>query len=187
MKLCVVELESVSPILFGRKYDREVPKNDKELHDDYEQRTWRYRCHVNKAENVIIPPLMIKNCVASGAKRCNMKIPGQRNATYTKNFLSGILVLEPIVLPIRRDSVQGLTLSVPVGGDRGGGKRVDRTFPIVEEWKGEVEFTILDEIITEDVFRYVLEQSGAFVGFGAMRVQNGGITGRFRVNKLEWA
>ncbi len=197
MKLAIAELESVSPVLFGRYYKHEFPETEKEQAADYDSRTWRNRCHTNAEGFVIIPPLMLKNCVCAGAKRCNMKIPGQKNATYTKNFLSGILCLDPIVLPIRKEEVkgakmgpgcmEGIPLFVPSGGQRGGGTRVWRTFPIIHEWKGEAMFHILDEIITEEVFRYVLEQSGAFVGIGAMRVGNGGITGRFKVNKLEWA
>lgn len=187
MKLAIAHLESVSPMMFGRKYDRDVPKLDKELHDAYDQRTWRNRLHISKDGFATIPPLMIKNATCNGAKRCNIKIPGQRNATFTKNFLSGILVLDPIVLPYHVDKIRGLVLSVPSDGTKGGTRRVERTFPIIDEWEGEAIFHILDEIITEDVFRYVLEQTGAFVGFGAMRVQNGGIAGRFKVNKLEWA
>lgn len=187
MKLAIAHLGSVSYVVFGRYYTREIPKLDKEQPDAYEERTWRNKLHTTKDGFVMIPPLMLKNCTCIGAKRCNMKIPGQRNATYTKNFLSGILCLDPIVLPIHKDDVQRLDLLVPSNGVRGGGTRVWKIFPVIPEWGGEATFHILDEIITEDVFRYVIEQSGAFVGIGAMRVGNGGIAGRFKLNKLEWA
>lgn len=75
---------------------------------------------------------------------------------------------------------------MPSDGVAGGGKRVDKCFPVIPQWQGTVTFYVLDETITEDVFRYHLEQAGSFVGIGRFRPRRGGFYGRFRVTDLKW-
>ena len=53
---------------------------------------WRERLHVNSDGYVFIPPMAFKNCISEIAKYRSDKIPGKRNATYTKHFESGVLV-----------------------------------------------------------------------------------------------
>lgn len=184
MKQAIVSLESTSPYEQSRYYD--TPKKDSELHKDYEARTWRDRMHVNKDGNVFIPPMAFKNCLSEAAKFLSVKIPGKGNATYTKHFEAGIMVTEPLVLPVKKDDVEGLWLFVPADGKRGGGKRVMKCFPVIPEWKGEVIFYIVDEVITEDVFLYHLNKAGMFIGIGTFRPRNNGFYGRFKVNDIVW-
>ncbi len=54
------------------------------------------------------------------------------------------------------------------------------------EWKGEVTFHILDETVTEEVFKLHLEEGGKFIGIGRFRPQNNGFYGRFKVNEMVW-
>lgn len=186
MKKAVCKLKSISPFSQSRHYETE--KKTKESPSDYEKRTWRDRLHVNKEGNIFIPPMMFKHCVAAGAKYLNISIPGQGKSKYTKHFLSGIMVVEPLVLPMKKDEVDGEWLFVPSGGKAmgGGGSRVDKCFPLIHDWEGDVEFLILDEIITEEVFTEVLEQSGSFIGIGRFRPANGGFYGRFAVESVDW-
>jgi hypothetical protein len=70
-------------------------------------------------------------------------------------------------------------------GDRSG-KRVWRNFPRFDNWKADVNFYILADEITEDVFDEALRQSGAFVGIGRFRPEKGGFYGRFEVADIKW-
>jgi hypothetical protein len=45
---------------------------------------------------------------------------------------------------------------------------------------------ILDPIITEDVFREMVEIAGMFIGIGRFRPEKGGTNGRFRIKSLVW-
>jgi hypothetical protein len=45
---------------------------------------------------------------------------------------------------------------------------------------------VLDETVTEEVFRNVLEQAGAFIGIGRFRPRNNGFYGRFKVEAIAW-
>lgn len=181
MRTYECKLQSVTPVAFGRFYSEEVTKGPKESHEDYEKRTWKNRAHANNKGNVVIPPLAFKNALTAIAKYLGEKIPGQRNATYTKHFMSGVLVTDPLTLPIKRDDLKGQWIHVPADGVRGGSKRVLKCFPVVDEWEGSLKVTILDETITEEVLKRHLIEAGNFIGVGSLRVQNNGIYGRFKV------
>jgi hypothetical protein len=187
MKRAIVTLESVSNYSQSRHYDEEtVPKLKQELFNDYEKRTWRHRMHVNEGGYVFIPPMALKNCLSEAAKYKSEKIAGKGNTTYTKKFESGILVVDPLVLPIKAEDVPGEWLFLPPDGIRGSGKRVNKCFPLIAHWAGEVTFYILDEIITEEIFVAHLKDAGSFIGVGRFRPSRNGFYGRFTVKKVIW-
>lgn len=184
MKTAVATLESISPYSQSRHY--QVEKLPKEGADDFEKRTWRNRMHLTDDGQVFIPPMAFKNCLSEIAKYLGMQIPGKGKATYTKHIEAGILVTDPLVLPVHGDDVPGEWLFVPADGRRGSGKRVNRCFPRINQWSGQVTFHVMDETVTEEVFRTHLEQAGAFIGIGRFRPRNNGYYGRFRVTNLVW-
>lgn len=185
MKTITARLKSISPYSQSRHYD--TPKLDRELAKDYETRTWRDRLHADSAGLVFIPPMAFKNAIAEAAKFMSIQVPGKGKATYTKHFEAGVLVMEPLPLGIAKDDVKGEWLFVPSDGRRGSGSRVDKCFPYIAEWEGNVEFHILDDIITEDVFRQHLEAAGKFIGIGRFRPRNNGFYGRFSVESISVA
>ena len=198
MRQIIATLKSVSPYSQSRFHN--TPKLEKEGNDDYEKRTWRERVHVNDDGFIFIPPMAFKNCLSECAKYLSMQIPGKGKQTYTKHFEAGVLVTEPLVLPVRKEEVAGMVVTagqtpgpecmigewfyVPAQGDRGGKKRVWRCFPMIPSWQGDVIFYVLVDTITEKVFRYHLEQSGKFIGIGRFRPRNNGFYGRFEVIDL---
>lgn len=182
MRQVVASLKSVSPYSQSRFHNE--PKMDKENHDDYEKRTWRKRMHVNSDGFVFIPPMSFKNCISECAKYLSMPIPGKGKATYTKHFEAGILVTEPLVLPIKAEDVEGEWLHVPSDGRRGGTKRVLKCFPNIPKWKGEAFFYIFDDTVTADVFRRHIDEAGKFIGLGRFRPRNNGYYGRFEVEDI---
>jgi len=185
MRTVIATLKSISPYSQSRRYT-DPPKKDKESPKDYEERTWMERCHYTKDGHVFIPPMAFKNCLSEAAKYLSIKIQGKGTATYTKHFESGVLVLEGVQLPIKKKDVQGEWLFVPSDGKRGGGKRVDKCFPVIHEWEANVTFYIGDETITQDVFEHHLNEAGKFIGIGRFRPRNNGFYGRFEVVKLKW-
>ena len=178
----IAELKSISPYSQSKFY--QVPKFDKERPDDYEKRTWRERLHVNKDGFVIIPPMAFKNALSEAARYLSIQIPGKGKSTYTKHFEAGVMVVEPLILPIKKEDVQGEWLHVPSDGRRGGSTRVLKCFPLIQEWRGDVVFHVLDKTITIDVFKNHLEQAGQFIGLGRFRPRNNGYYGRFEVVNL---
>ena len=184
MKIAECTLESVTPYSQGRYYD--VPKLAKELPEAYERRTWRERCHVDKKGHLIIPPMAFTNSLKEAARYLSLQVPGKGKTTFTKHFEAGVLVSDPLSLPLTKDAVEGEWLFVPSDGRRGGGKRVLKCFPLIREWKGKVLFYILDDIITKDVFAQVLQTSGNLIGIGRFRPRNLGYYGRFKTVEIVW-
>lgn len=185
MKTALCELTSISPYSPSRYH--ETPKLNKEQPDDYRKRTWREHLHYDAdTQEVYIPPMAFKNCLAEAAKFLSVQIPGKGKATYTKHFEAGVLVLEPGYLGIQKDTIESENLFLPSDGVRGSGKRVIKTYPLIREWKTQVTYYVQDDIITEEVFRYHLEQAGTFIGLGRFRPRNNGYYGRFQLQALQW-
>lgn len=185
MKRAIATIVGAAPYSQSRYHD--TPKKSKELPKDYEIRTWREKLNVDSNGIVVIPPLAFKNCIAEIAKFLGIQIPGKGKSTYTKHFRSGILVTEDALLGIHKDDVPGVWLHVPANGERGGSKRVMKCYPrIPAGWRTQVEFLVVDDMITEDVFLFHLRQAGQLIGVGTFRPANQGTFGRFLVESLKW-
>lgn len=186
MRTATVQLKSVSPYSQG-KYYTDPPKEPKETAKDYEARTWRERMHYGPTGNVFIPPMAFKNCLSEAAKFTPRQIPGKGKSTYTKHFEAGVLVVDGVTLPIKKEDVRGQWLFVPADGQRGSGKRVEKCFPVIDQWEGTVTYHVMDETITKDVFEETLNEAGKFIGIGVFRPRNNGYYGRFDVVSIKWA
>jgi hypothetical protein len=182
MKKYDVQLQSVSPVAFGRYYTPEIPEQRGETKQAYEERTWKNRAHVDK-NGVYIPALAFKNLLTSAAKYLGLQIPGKGKSTYTKHFASGVLITDNVYVA-KESQLRGQWIHVPADGMRGGSKRVMKCFPVLDDWSGTLRVIVLDETITLDVLREHLNEGGNFIGVGSLRVQNNGIFGRFRVTDL---
>ena len=184
MFTAICKLKSMSP--YGQsKYIAEKKTRD-ETSEDFEKRTWNMRCHYDEDGNVFIPPMSFKNCLSEAAKYKSIQIPGKGKSTYTKHFEAGVLVVDPLVLPYTKATISHEWLHVPSDGQRGGAKRVEKCFPVIPKWDGEVKFLILDEIITQPVFEEHLRDAGSFIGIGRFRPRNNGFYGRFTVESVKW-
>ena len=191
MKTAIVSAEGVSALQFGAYHA--IPKLDRETSDDYEQRTWQKKIHVDHEGNVVLPPMALKNAIYSTAKFLSIPVPGKGKALYTKNFLSGIMCVEPAVI-----SRNGKALTIEdcekVGvfgnskGQRGmDGPRVMKYFPTIQPvWETTLEYIVLDDAITVPVFERVITEVGKINGFGVFRPQSGGYYGRFIIKNIEW-
>lgn len=183
LKTIETVLSSTSNYSQSRWHNSE--KLSKETHADYEARTWRNRLHVDKDGMVFIPQMAFKNCLAEAAKFLSVQIPGKGKATYTKHFEAGIILVDDIPLGIHKDDVEGEWLFLPSDGVRGSGKRVQKCYPLIRDWKATVKWIIADETITLDVFQYHLIQAGMFIGIGRFRPRQNGYYGRFTVEGIK--
>jgi hypothetical protein len=186
MKIATCTLESAAAYQPSRAYSHEIEKLPRETPDAYEDRTWRNKCHTTQDGKVFIPPMAFKMALDKAAKTLGRQIPGKGKSTYTKFFMSGVLVMEPIVLPVTMDQVEKDRIYANADGVRGSGKRVWKNFPRIDSWKADVPFHVLADEVTKEVFEEHLRQAGAFVGIGRFRPENGGFYGRFTVKKIIW-
>lgn len=181
-------LIGTSPLLFGAAVQTQREQN--ELHDDHERRTWRERLNLNKAGQVIISGYALKGAVLDAASYFSDKIRGQGAKTYSTKFQAAFrsdalefLVLDGDGAPIKSEDVDGIWKFVPSDGKTGGSKRVMRCFPIINEWQLPCRFIITDEIIDHDrVYRY-LSAAGSYKGIGMWRPARKGDYGTFTVDE----
>lgn len=182
MKIATCTIVGLSPYS-PSKYIAEK-RGENETGRDWEERIWKERCHWGPDGNAFIPPMAFKKALDAAAQYKSIKVSGRGQATYTKHFKAGILVLEGPSLPVTRDTVEGewLFLHATASQDT----RVEKKEPVVRDWEVTIEFHILDEIIPNDVFETVLKRAGSFIGIGRFRPQNGGYYGRFTVKNIDW-
>jgi hypothetical protein len=194
MQTVEVKLENTSPYSQSRYVDKdEHPKNGKETADDYEKRTWQARIHRDDNGVPFMPPMSLKKSLDSASKYLG-KIPGERNATYSKRFRSGLLITDNIPLwsngkPVKSvDDFEGEWLFLDANGKAGqGGTRVKRRMPRLRQWTAQATVYLIDEVITADVLERALIDAGRFVGLGRFRPEMGGFYGRFKVLSMEVA
>jgi hypothetical protein len=175
----ICHLKSTAPYSVSKFH--ETPKLEKESHDAYEIRTWRERIHVMPDGRIFLPPMSFKLGLAATAKRMGEQIPGKGKSTYTKHFVSGVSITEPIILPYKKDEVAGECYLCASDGVAGSGKKVKKWFCVIPKWEGDLRIMVLDETITHAVLVRTLEEMGKFNGIGRFRPQTGGYYGRFVV------
>ena len=183
---CTFELAGVSPLGFSAPINS--LKNTGETHDAFEERTWRERVRRDDAGFAYMVPMAIKNMLSESAKFLSETVGGKGKATFTKHFEAGILVIDrfPILVKgekVKADEIPGQRLFVPASGKRGDGKRVWKTFPVLEKWSVKCELYAVDPVLIDkpDKIREYLVNGGKLIGLGMSRPRNNGYWGRFDV------
>ena len=182
MMSLVAKLKSESDISFGKPVHEDKAKN--EDYDAYEKRIWQQRAHTSNG-NVVIPPAMFHGSLIEAARYTGMNIKGKGKATYTKHFMGGVMITEPINTGLTLEDLEPQWVYVPSDGKRGGSTRVFRCFPLLHEWEGDLEVSVLDDQITMDIFKFHLEAAGLYIGIGTFRPAKGGHHGRFSVVSIK--
>lgn len=186
--IATITLEGLAPYSQSRQHAE--PFLQGESHEDYDLRTWRSKQTVeirDGKKTIVVPAHGLHQAIIAGAKYSKRQIPGQGKATWTSKFSSGIMLVENPALNVDPDSVANVVISANSDGVRGSGKRVPRRFPVINPgWTLTTKIVILDPIITESVFREIVEIAGMFIGIGRFRPEKGGHNGRFRLTKLDW-
>ena len=184
-KTVSVSFEGIAPYSQSRKHD--TPKLDKETWDDHELRTWREKCHIDDAGNILLPAMALKQSLDAMAKRLGDQIPGRGKRTYTKSFESGVICEDDVVLKgCRKDNCPQVKINANSDGVRGSGKRVTKYFPQWSKWSGTARFAVMDDAVTKPVFERYIAEAGRFVGVGRFRPEKGGLNGRFHVTDFQW-
>jgi hypothetical protein len=183
-------LENIPGSPYSQSAKHNLPMNDRESHEDYDLRTWRHKCTTTKDGQVAVPLMGLKQAVDTASFKLGLKVPNRRGATYKSFFASGFFCDADMPIangkPLTPADAECVVISANADGKRGSGSRVPRRFPEFEKWNGIAEFTIVDDLITPDIFEQHLRSAGIIVGIGRFRPENGGKNGRFRVTKCEW-
>lgn len=181
MKLAIANVKGIGLYSQGKPHFTE--KKSKELHEDYEKRTWREKAHYDSKGNCYIPAIQFENAIKEVAKHLSETVPGKGKATYTKHFARGVQCVSDVSLGVNIKEIEQEMEFGASDGQRGGSRRVMKYFPIFSGWGGELTFLILDDIISKSVFEKYLEQSGLLIGVGKKRPTYG----KFVIDgEVEW-
>lgn len=185
MKTAVAEINGVGAISFSRQHD--APRIEGESHDAHDARTWREKLHYDpKTLEAYIPGIMLKFALDYTAKQIGIQIQGRGKKTWASVFQSGVICPDRMMLGVKKDQVEHITIQCNPKGIRGGQGRVPRRFPIIQEWGGTATFLILNDMIDEYIFRTHLVKAGQFCGLGRYAPRVGGHLGRFGVGQIIW-
>lgn len=185
MKTAIAEIKGVGAISFSRQH--ETPKLEGEADDAHDLRTWRERAHYDgKTGECFVPGVMFKFALDYTAAQLGLKIKGRGIKTWRTVFESGVICADRLMLGVKKDQLDMIGVQCNPQGKRGGGGRVLRRFPIIHDWGGTIEFMILNDMITEDVFKLHLVKAGQFCGLGRYAPRNRGHHGRFEVCNMVW-
>lgn len=184
------KLKGISPLSFSRVLQSVKPKG--ETDEAFADRTWREHIHTDSKGAVVIPPNMLKACIADCAKYFSEKIKGKGNNTWSKHFEAGIMIVDPMPLmcggkPILVDAVKSERLFLNADGKKGGGTRVWRIYPYVTDWECAGQLFVFDPVFdgqTGKIQEY-MEHAGQFIGMGRWRPRKGGMYGRFNVTSFK--
>lgn len=174
-------VQGIADLMFGRAFREKKPDNL--THAQWEELTWQRKVPVTADGQVYINPFAVTNSLVTAAKWLGRKVDGKSG--FAKRFQCGVTPGDKVLLyaankePLTINDIEPVFLFVPSDGKHGSGKRVERIFPTVHEWIGTGSVFIWDGKITAEQFRDHLEAVGKFIGWGSMRVENGGINGRF--------
>lgn len=188
MKTATVHLRSTTTYSQSSYFTTEKPTKMKS--DEFDRLYWREHAHVVKAGpmagHVFIPAQQFKNALVDAAKYLGLKIKGRGNATYSKHFAAGVIVPDPLVLPIKVEDLEHEVVWCSADGKPGGSTKVQRTFPVVHQWAGDVSFIVVDDAIDDEIFEQHLRHAGYLIGIGRWRPIKNGSYGRFTAEKISW-
>lgn len=183
MRTVTITIKGTSPYSASRYHETE--KLERESPDDYARRVWREQLHTNGDGTVIIPGIQLKKALAWMAGYLSETIPGKGKKTWTKFFMAGTMPITDLHLGVKPDAFECVPIRCGAQGARGGGQ-VTRYFPQISKWGGPIDFAILDDTITREVFERYVSETGRYCGLGRWRPANGGMNGRFEATKFDW-
>jgi hypothetical protein len=190
MRQCKVWIEGIPGSPYSQSAMQKSDRKDRESHDDFDERTWREKCTINDKGQTCIPQMALKQSIDTAAYKLGEKVPNRRGATFKNFFASGFFCNGDVPIAngkaLTPDDASMIMISANSTGNRGSGKRVPRRFPQFDQWNGVAEFTIIDDVISREVFERHFKAAGMIVGIGRYRPENGGTNGRFRATKFDW-
>lgn len=171
-----VKAKSIVPMLFNCLTPETLNPANKPARgkaDEYERNNWRNKMHVQDGR-VAIPGEYIEKMLVESSGRMAEKIPGRGNQTYTSLFKAAVFVEDQFVLTnVEADKVEPFIKPVGGQGAKKGAGKVLRYRPLIPKWEATFTVHVVNELITADVFKRVLEYGGKFIGVGDWRPKFG--------------
>lgn len=159
------------------------PKAGDEDGKTYEEREWKTKFHSREDGTLLVPSMGLRNSFAQGGKDEGIG----RGAARAKNLIRTATI--PSVpyyeLDKKVSDLRGEWRMMPSNPARDSGARVPKLLPMLDEWSVTGELQIVDERLTEDLMARCITRGGFTCGVGALRVEGGGVLGRYKLVSLK--
>lgn len=185
MRTAVIRIRGIAPLAWTKRIAK---KGDNEDASEYEQKMWRQKVHLEDGF-VSIPSIGLRNSIAEGGR--DIPIPGKGSAR-AKNLIM-VATLPPTAFyktdkasDDLRAEWKDMTAN-PSKGKGGRGARVPKLVPMLDPgWECEARLIVIDDRITDEMLRTAIARGGLICGVGALRVETGGVLGRYELIDLTW-
>ena len=184
MRVVTIKIEGLTPYSASNYLSEEKPKD--ETYDDYENRMWKKKAHVDENGIVFIPGTAFKLALDEVASLLNEQKKGMQ--TWGLQFAAGVVAVGDVSLGIHIDAVKAVEIFAHANGKRGPGTRVFRKFPIIMPWRGELEMRVFNDAIGQEKFEEYFTQAGILAGVGRGRpiTKSPAGNGRFKPVQFAW-
>lgn len=189
MRIVTIKIKGLSPYSGSQHPTSERDEAAKESHEAFEARVWREKQPVNAKGNAVIPAMAFHGAIVDAAARLQLSVPGKGAQKMTKNFRAGIMFTEDVEIEPQttRAQLESIVIYANLDGRKGGSKRGNRWFPMINNWTATLVIHVLDDEITEDAMELVVTEAGIFCGVGRWRPAKGGLNGRWEVESITWS
>ena len=181
MKKIHVKIKGISPLLMHRPSSEmeELLKKAREnkVKEETEKKNIHLYLYLDDEKKPCVPSIyLIRSMMKAGA---NFKVEGKGKKTYKNYIGSGLLIIEPSLIPIKPSKYEVHEAYVVIQRNR-----IKRFRPMFKKWSLEFDLYFDESIFTENILKEILSYAGAFEGIGDFRPNKGGCYGRFEV--AEW-
>jgi hypothetical protein len=195
-RTATAHLKSVTPYSQSRHYsEEECPKSvgpagqeTKLDNEAYDLRYWTHHAHIDeRTGRVYIPGVQIKHALVAASSYNPIKDASRGgSAKMGIKFRAGVSVQGNILLPLTEKDLVRERIYAHATPSKPNSGRVWRSYPVIPEWEGDLEFLIYDPTIQAADFEKTLQTAGMFIGIGRWRPVNNGDYGRFVVTRIKW-
>lgn len=171
-------IRGIAPLCWTKPLPR---KGDDEPGDKYEERVWRQKVHVVEGK-IAIPSVGLRNSFAEGGKDVSIGKGSARakNLMLRTTIPDGAFYLTNKAL----DDLRSEWRMMPTGSNSD--NRVPKLLPMLDPgWTCTGSFTVLDDRLTKDRLSVAIVRGGLTCGVGALRVEGGGVLGRYELVDLD--
>lgn len=187
MKRIEIEIEGTTPLLMHRFTDQAAMQatsgTTQSITTDHlpPREAAEEALYVDEKGKVIIPQPNLFRCIIDAGKF--FKIGSNKITTQKTSYIPGAAAMNEIYYPLRTKNgwkVDTRPVRIPKTGGR-----ILRHRPCFDDWGLKFEVELEETIITEKLFREIIDAAGKRIGLGDFRPDCKGPFGKFKVKCWE--
>jgi hypothetical protein len=169
-----VRIEGTAPILMNKFIGDESQKTKRSGKSYNHEKEAKQSLYTDKDGILIQPAIHIESSMIKAA--VNFPIPGRGKKTFKDAFKAGVFV-SPESIPHENQEWEMYVSPVVINRSR-----VMKARGMIKKWALEFQIKVIDERISKQILKDILNEAGKYYGIGDWRPR----FGRFEVKKFEF-